>query len=136
MKKTDAGVLVNGDFKIDRLSFGMTKMAERVSGEVSIALSIGEETSGGAGAGGQASGRGGRGGRGGFDPAAMFKNQDADGDGKLAGDEIPDFFKGRMDAIDTDGDKSISLEELQKMMQNRGGGRGQGGRPPQRGGDR
>lgn len=131
MKKSDGGVLVKGDFKLDRGIFGMTKMAERVSNEVAITLSIGEKTTGGLGASGQgrgqagAGGRGGRGGRGGGDPSSMFKNQDANGDGKLSGDEIPEFFKGRMEQIDADGDKAITLEELQKMIQSRRGGRGQ-----------
>lgn len=123
MKKTDAGVVIKGNFKLDRVSFGMTKKAEQVSKEVSISLSIGEKTTGAASASSPPRGQVGRRGR---DPSAMFKNQDANGDGKLTGDEIPDFFKGRMDAIDANGDKAITLEELQKVIQNRGG-RGQGG---------
>ena len=133
MKKSDKGVVVKGDFKLDRISFGMTKKAEQVSKEVSITLAVGEKTTGGSAAGGgQASGQGGRRGRRGRDPAAMFKNQDANGDGKLTGDEIPQFFKGSLDAIDTNGDEAITLEELKKRMQSRG----QGGERPQRGGDR
>lgn len=130
MTKSDEGVLVKGEFMIDRVSFGMTKMADRVSKEVAITLSIGEKTKGGAGGGAtrgaNARGRGGRGGR---NPATMFKTQDANGDGKLTGEEIPDFFRGRMDMIDQDGDEAITLEELQKMIESRGGrGRAGGGR--------
>ncbi len=136
LKKTDAGLLVSGNFKFDRTSFGMTKMVERVSSEVSIALSIGEKTTGGASSAGQ-NGRpaeaGGPGGRGGRDPSVMFRNQDANGDGKLSGDEIPEFLKGRMESIDTDGDQAITLDELQKMIQARGAGRGRVGAPPERG---
>jgi Ca2+-binding EF-hand superfamily protein len=51
----------------------------------------------------------------------MFKNQDKDGDGKLTGDEIPQFLKARIDSIDTDKDGSITLEEIQKGMGGRGG---------------
>jgi polyisoprenoid-binding protein YceI len=73
-------------------------------------------------------GRGGRGGR--FDPDAMFARFDADGDGKLAGEEIPDRMRENLAEIDTDKDGAISKEEFQaRMQQFRGGRGGQGGGP-------
>ncbi|MCH8149450.1 MAG: EF-hand domain-containing protein, partial [Planctomycetes bacterium] len=68
---------------------------------------------------------GGRGGRN-FDPAEFFKRQDADGDGKLSGDEISERMRGRVDQMDTDKDGAITLEEFRKGMSR--GGRGRGGR--------
>ncbi|TWT50302.1 transaldolase/EF-hand domain-containing protein [Rubripirellula amarantea] len=59
--------------------------------------------------------------------AKMFENRDADGDGKLSGDEIPEAMSGRLARIDADGDGSLSKEELTKAMSRMGGG-GQGRR--------
>lgn len=71
---------------------------------------------------GERPGGGGR--AGGFDPAQMFAERDADGDGKLTGDEISQRMRDRLDVIDTDQDGAISLEEMQAGMQGRrrGGG--------------
>lgn len=135
MTKSDEGVLVKGELKLDRTSFGMNEMLDRVSKEVAITLSVGEKTvvpgAGGRGQGGRGQGGRGQGGRGGFDVDAFFKNQDADGDGKLSGDEIPQRMSGALDRIDTDKDGSISMEEMKAMMERRGGG---GGGRGQRGG--
>ena len=79
----------------------------------------------GGGGGGRGGGRGG-GGRGAFDPAAFFAERDADGDGKLAGDEISDRMAEDLEEIDTDGDGAVTLEEFQARMQSRFGGRGRG----------
>ncbi len=69
-------------------------------------------------------GFGGRGG-GGFDPAAIFQSRDADGDGKLTGDEISGRMLENLEEIDTDGDGAVTLEEFEKRMSERfGGGRG------------
>jgi polyisoprenoid-binding protein YceI len=95
----------------------------------------------GGGGGGRGGGGGGRGG-GGFDPSMMFANWDADGDGKLTGDEINDWMREGMEETDTDKDGAITLEEFQARIQRRraaggfggGGGRGGGGR--RGGGDR
>ncbi len=80
---------------------------------------------------GDAEGRDG-GGRRPFDPIAFFKQRDADGDGKLSGDEISDRMRQQLDQIDTDKDGAISLKEWQERPRKRrkkgDGGRG-GGRP-------
>ncbi len=65
--------------------------------------------------GGPGGGFGGRGG-GGFDPAARFESLDADGDGKLTGDEISGRMLENLEEIDTDGDGAITLEEFEKRM--------------------
>lgn len=143
MTKSDAGVLVKGDFKLDRTSFGMNYGMEKISKEVSITLSVGEKTGEAAAGGGagQGQGRGGRGGggRGGFDPTAFFKERDTNGDGKLSGDEIPQQMQGRLDRLDANGDKAISLKEIQDAMQGggqRGGGQRGGGGKGKGGGGR
>ncbi len=87
---------------------------------------------GGPGRGGP--GRGGPGGGGGFDPAAFFRQQDTDGDGKLTGDEISGRLRDSLAQIDTDGDGAVTEEEYRAGMrqlfqrQGRGGfGGGRGG---------
>ncbi len=59
----------------------------------------------------------------------MFEQRDANKDGKLSGDEIPSQMAGRMERIDTDGDKAISKAEIEKAMSQMGGRTGGGGRP-------
>lgn len=88
---------------------------------------------GGPGAG--APGAGGPGGGGRPDPAAMFARLDANSDGKLTSDElasIPEQFRGRMMAADTNSDGTIDREEYmanaQRRQQQGGGGPG-GGAP-------
>ncbi len=57
----------------------------------------------------------------------MFKRQDADGDGKLSGDEIPERMKQLVSRADQDGDGALSESELETDMsrfQERGGLRG------------
>jgi hypothetical protein len=70
--------------------------------------------------------------------ARMFEQRDADKDGKLSGDEIPPQMAGRLEQLDTDGDKAISKAEMQAMMGRFGAGaRGREGDQPGRpGGDR
>ncbi|MCO6455298.1 MAG: EF-hand domain-containing protein, partial [Pirellulaceae bacterium] len=65
-------------------------------------------------------------GGGNFDPAAIFQQRDADGDGKLTGDEISDRMRENLSAIDSDGDGSITLEEFQARMRQFSGGQGGG----------
>ena len=143
VEMTDSGVTLLSDFEIDRTMFGMNKMTERVSKGVAIKVSVGEKTAkpkkapqmaGGRGQGGRDQ-RGGR--RGGGDPKAFFDRMDADKDGKLTKDEMPERMAERFDSMDADEDGSVTLEEMQKMFSGgqRGGGRGQrGGRGGQRGG--
>jgi len=84
-------------------------------------------TGGPGGPGGRAGrGHGGRG-DGGFDPSMMFKRRDANGDGKLSGDEIPGRMRGRIDRLDTDKDGAITLQEFRSGMGGMRGGRGHGG---------
>ncbi len=86
------------------------------------------EGDGGRGGGPDDGRRGGGGGR--FDPAAIFADRDADGDGKLTGDEISDRMRENMDQIDTDQDGSVTLEEFQARMQQMFANRGAGGDGP------
>jgi hypothetical protein len=74
--------------------------------------------------------RGGRGfGGGDFDPAARFKERDADSDGKLTGEEISERMQQSLEEIDTDKDGAVSLEEYEARMRSFGGGGGFGGNP-------
>ncbi len=66
-----------------------------------------------------------RGGHRRFDPEEYFRQQDTDGDGKLASDEINDRLRDALDQIDTDGDGAVTKEEylvgMRRMFQGRGG---------------
>ncbi len=69
----------------------------------------------------------------------MFETRDANKDGKLVGDEIPEQMAGRLKQLDTDGDGAISKQEMGAMMQRMregGGGRPGGDRGGEPGGDR
>jgi hypothetical protein len=86
------------------------------------------------GRGGDRGGSGRGGDRGGFDPQAIFDRSDADKNGKLEGDEIPERMRDGMDRIDEDKDGALTPEEFRKGMSRggrpsgpRGGGRGSGG---------
>ncbi len=72
------------------------------------------------------------GGRAGGRAAAMFENLDADGDGKLSRDEIPERMRAFIGDADANADGSITLAELQAAMQARAGRDRPGGaqRPP------
>lgn len=78
-------------------------------------------------------GLGGPGGPGGpqMDPAAivdgMLQRMDANGDGQLGGDELPEFMKGRMEQVDTNKDGVLDRAELEAAARQMGGGRGRGG---------
>jgi len=94
----------------------------------------GQAGPGGGGAGGGGGRPGGGGGGRNFDPAAMFAERDADGDGLLKGDEISERMSENLSEIDTDGDGAISQEEMTARFeamraQFGGGGGGGGGRP-------
>ena len=51
--------------------------------------------------------------RGRLDPAAFFESRDSDGNGVLAGDEIPAWMDQRLADIDTNGDGEISKAEME-----------------------
>ena len=97
-------------------------------------MAIGQPTSNNRGGGGARGGKGGegRGGKGGGrrgDPAAFFNSMDADGDGKLVADEIPERMLRRLPGMDADGDDVITLEEFQTAISNlRSGAGGRGGK--------
>jgi len=86
--------------------------------------------------GGEHGGPGGRrgppGGPGGFNPVEMFETQDANGDEKLTGDEIPDRMRDHLDRVDTDGNGEVSKEEIEALAERfqRGGPGGGRGGPP------
>ena len=65
--------------------------------------------------------------------AAMFSSSDANKDGKLTEDEMPDRFRDSFSETDANSDGGIDRAELttaiQKRMQNRGGGGGPGRGP-------
>jgi len=48
--------------------------------------------------------------------ARMFSTQDANGDGKLTGDEIPERMRDRVGMIDENGDGALDRSEMQKAM--------------------
>lgn len=82
-----------------------------------------EQGGGGGGGGGEAKKKGGsraeRSGKRNFDPAAMFAERDADEDGKLTADEIPERMSENLSRIDTDGDGALTLDELQASLERR-----------------
>ncbi len=60
---------------------------------------------------------------------AMLDQSDADGDGKLAGDEIPERMSENFATIDTDGDDAVSKDEWTAYIESRRAQRGGGGGP-------
>jgi hypothetical protein len=58
----------------------------------------------------------------------MFQRFDANKDGKLSKDEIPERMRSRMEPMDTDKDGAISEEEFRNGSARMFGGRGRGGR--------
>ena len=116
----DGGLTLEAEFSVDRTDFGMDFGPDRVVSEVSMTVVVGQKTEpdkgpdGGAAGGDGGRRGGGRRGGGNFDPAQMFAGMDANEDGKLSGDEISDRLRERQEAMDTDGDGAISLEEWQE----------------------
>jgi polyisoprenoid-binding protein YceI len=137
----EEGITLVGNTMLDRTLFGMDKMTERVNKEIELAMAIGKTANAGerpGRGGGRGRGRGGPGGPLG-DPEAFFKRLDADGDGQLTGDEMPERMAERMERLDTDGDGVVSLEEFQARMRRfregagqRGGERGERPNRPRR----
>lgn len=82
--------------------------------------------------------RGRRGGRpgGNFDPAAVFKQRDTNGDGKLTGDELSERMRSNIKQLDPNSDGAVTLEEFQKGIGQMFGGRSRGGRGQGGRGDR
>lgn len=80
-----------------------------------------------------------RGPREGFNPEAMiqrmFEQNDKDGDGKLAGDEIPERMQQNIERVDTNSDGVVDKAEATAMFSRMRGGRPDGDRPRE-GGDR
>ena len=60
--------------------------------------------------------RGGRNRRGGFDLSIFFQRRDANGDGKLAGEEIPERLRRNLEEIDADRDGAVTLAEYRDGM--------------------
>lgn len=57
--------------------------------------------------------------------ARMFEQRDADKDGKLSGDEIPERMRENVARIDEDGDGAIDKSEIEKAMTRMGERAGQ-----------
>ena len=97
---------------------------------------------GGGGGFGSAGGFGGPGDRGGFDIVRRMMSQDANEDGRLTKDELPEFMQQRFGEIDTDEDGALDpaeLETISEQFRRRFGGRRgrrdggrRGGNRPQR----
>ena len=63
--------------------------------------------------------------------AGMFERWDADNDGKLTQDEVPEGVWNRLSRADADGDGAVTPEELAVMARpGRAGGFGRGQGPP------
>jgi polyisoprenoid-binding protein YceI len=117
---TEEGIVIDSEFNLDRTQFGMDSNTEKVSNMVSIKMNVGMATATNDAEETQRR-----------NPADRFKEMDADGDGKLVGDEIPERMQPWIDNIDTDGDGAVTMEEMEtamkKFRQNRGGGGNGGG---------
>ena len=119
LKVADSGVLLTSELEIDRTDFGMNKMTAKVAKNVSIKLSVGEKTVVGkvvTKATGNAAGANRDRSRGGFDPDALFKRWDANGDGELTGREIPPRMRQQMGKFDSNGDGKVGLQEWQTSV--------------------
>lgn len=64
------------------------------------------------------------------DPETRFTEADADGNGKLEGDEISERMQGRLSDVDTDGDGAVSKEEYMTMVESFRNGGGNRATPP------
>ncbi len=69
-----------------------------------------------------------------LDPEQIFTSLDANKDGKLTKDELPDPLRERVGLADADGDGGISKQELENILKLFSGARG--GRGPGRQGSR
>ncbi len=116
------------DFSVSRVIDNDDEAVDDAATAEMDAQYAGEQSGGGGGRGGE--GGGGQRGGGGWDPEAMFTENDTDGDGFLKDDEISDRMRENLAAIDTDGDGAVSKEEMMARSAARrdgGGQRGGGG---------
>lgn len=90
---------------------------------------------GGPGQGGPG-GPGGQGGQGGGDFVARIMENDKNGDGKLAKDEMPERMQGMFSRMDANSDGFVDKKEIESSLAQMRQGGGQGGRPPGEGGQR
>lgn len=127
----DNSMSLRGEFRLDRTEFDMGFGPERIEKEVAMTVAIGSPT-GPPGGAQTAGGPGGPTGRRNFDPEAIFKERDKDGNGVLSGDEIAERMRSRLSEIDTDNNGEISKAEFEERMRQFGrggqGGVGRGGR--------
>jgi hypothetical protein len=80
-----------------------------------------ESTANGPEIAGSSGENGSEGNEGGFDPDSVFLRRDADGNGKLEGEEITERIQGRITELDKDGDGAVSKEEFLSGMASRNG---------------
>jgi Ca2+-binding EF-hand superfamily protein len=127
----------NGDGKIsgDEITDRMRAFAERVDTDDDGALTkeeLKKYYSNGPGSGGRGSGPG-------EFLSRFFEQNDKNGDGKLAGDEITDRMKRLVERFDADADGVLTKKEIESELQNmnaRPSGEGRGGRRRPNGEDR
>ncbi len=117
-------VAVRSEFTLDRTEFGMNYGLDRVEKQISITVVVGEPAGEGPPTAAMA---GALPGRGEFDPAALFKQRDTDGDGQLTGEEISERMRENLEAIDKNGDGAVSSEEFEARFREMS--RGPGGTP-------
>lgn len=58
----------------------------------------------------------------------MFETRDANGDGKLSGDELPEQLASRLSMVDENGDGAVDKSEFERVAARMAGGKG-GDRP-------
>ncbi|MBX3461098.1 MAG: hypothetical protein KF696_14220 [Planctomycetes bacterium] len=68
----------------------------------------------------------------GFDVDSLFDQWDANKDGKLSKEELPEQMREFFDTVDTDSDGFVSKDELRAAMGSMPGGGGRGGQQPPR----
>jgi len=114
----------DGDQKLDQIELTAAVEAMRLMGGMAGGFGGGRPgMAGGAGGPGMAGGVGGAGRP--MGGVQMFKQFDANSDGKLTGDEVPERMRRGMARIDTNADGAIELSEIEQMTRSFGGG----GRP-------
>jgi hypothetical protein len=124
---SDGDIFIRSDKRLYCIAEGTSTPADpNETGETAVA-----DPGGPPGGGFGRRGPGGRGPGRGFDLEQIFKQRDADDDGKLTGDEISERLKENLAIVDTDKDSTVTLEEFRVGVQKifaRGGGRRGAGR--------